>query len=352
MKKEKLDQKLEIAKTHAISKGGNCLSTEYINNGSPMSWSCSNPDHKEWNATYKKVVCCGTWCPQCSREIAKVKMQAPKLTPEQRLDIAHSYAKEKGGECLTYTPTNHKEPLTWKCENEQHPAWAALHDSVVKLGSWCPQCGITQRADSRTNKEALEIAKAHAQAKGGECLSNEYISARNNLTWKCGNPEHSVWQSWYDTVIRQGHWCPQCSNERNISETRVRTIFEISFDQEFPNIKPVWNINPWTNKLLELDGYCEQFNIAFEYDGEHHTEIDPYRVGRKLNGLLYQKFKDEQKKKNCVKQGITLINIPAIAKVDINNQEAFLQHVILNCNRQGLYLTLNQQQLSNIKEKF
>ena len=282
MKKEKLDQKLEIAKTHAISKGGNCLSTEYINNGSPMSWSCSNPDHKEWNATYKKVVCCGTWCPQCSREVARIKMQSPKLSAEQRLVIAHNHAKEKGG----------------------------------------------------------------------ECLSNEYVSARDYLTWKCSNPEHTTWLSWYDTVIRQGHWCPQCANESNISENRVRAIFEVSFGHKFPNSKPEWNINPWTNKPLELDGYCKEFNLAFEYDGEHHFEIDPYNTDRKKNGLIYQQFKDEQKRKNCRKKGITLINIPYIPTHKLNNQQDVLQHVIASCMRFGLSLTFTEKQLQQIKEKF
>ncbi|WP_241170381.1 hypothetical protein [Serratia marcescens] len=352
MKKEKLEQKLEIAKQHAQKQGGNCLSNEYVNNSSLMLWSCGNHEHKEWTATYKKVVCCGTWCPRCSKEIASIKMQSPKLTAEQRLVIAHNHAKEKGGVCLTNEPRKQKQPLTWKCENEQHQTWTALHDSVVKLNSWCPECGITQRADSRTNKEALKIAKEHAQSKGGECLSNEYVSARDYLTWKCSNPEHTTWLSWYDTVIRQGHWCPQCANETNISESRVRTIFEVSFGQKFPNTKPEWNMNPWTNKPLELDGYCKEFNIAFEYDGEHHFEIDPYNTNRKMNGLIYQKFKDEQKRKNCRSKGITLINIPCIPNGNLNNQKHVLQYVIEICMKYGLTLTFTEQQLEKIKEKF
>lgn len=352
MKQEKLEQKLEAAKQHAQKQGGNCLSTEYINNGSPMSWSCSNPEHKEWNATYKKVVCCGTWCPQCSREVARIKMQSQKLSAEQRLVIAHNHAKAKGGTCLTEQPAHAKQPLTWKCGNDEHKPWQAIHDAVVKLGSWCPDCGITQRGQSRINTNALEIAKEYAINHGGQCLSTQYMKARDYLVWKCNNKEHKPWESWYDTVIRQGTWCPQCAAENNISESRVRAIFEVFFGKPFPTVRPAWNVNPWTYQLLELDGYCAEFNIAFEHDGEHHNELVGYFGKTQLNELTYQKFKDHQKRKNCLRQGIFLVNIPIVNRNKVHDFNAVLNNVIESCKKRGFDMSFTEKQLQQIKEKF
>jgi len=349
MKKEKLEQKLEKAKQHAINRGGNCFSNEYTNNSASMIWSCSNPEHKEWNSTYKKVVCCGTWCPECSRENARTKMQSPKQTAEQRLEIAKAYAMSKGGFCLTDTPTNAKQALKWKCSSEEHPAWTALYNSVVKLNSWCPECGKTQRAESRTNKDALSIAKAHATEMGGYCLSTDYFSARDYLQWKCSHEAHPTWYAWYDTVIRQGHWCPECSNTKNISENRVRAFFEEFFGKKFPSIRPTWNINPWTGNLLELDGYCKEFNLAFEHDGEHHFEVIR---GKKPYDLTYQKFKDHQKKKNCQRQGILLINIPIVPHGYRNDFDYMFSNIVKSCESHGLEFKPTKEQLRNVKERF
>lgn len=74
------------------------------------------------------------------------------------------------------------------------------------------------------------------------------------------------------------------------------------FGRPFPT-KPAWNKNPWTNSRLELDGYCEEFNIAFEFDGEHHFELTR---DKKVKDLTYQKFKDEQKRKIAMQMALLL----------------------------------------------
>jgi hypothetical protein len=49
--------------------------------------------------------------------------------------------------------------------------------------------------------------------------------------------------------------------KKNVSENRTRLIFEAFFCKPFPKQRPKWNVNPWTNRLLELDGFCQEFNI-------------------------------------------------------------------------------------------
>jgi len=59
------EKQLERAKQHAISKDGECLSTEYKNSERNLVWKCSNSSHKEWCATFSNVIYKGSWCSEC-----------------------------------------------------------------------------------------------------------------------------------------------------------------------------------------------------------------------------------------------------------------------------------------------
>ena len=68
IKNKNIEKRINIAKQHAIKKGGKCLSEEYDGANKKMLWKCHNINHQEWNATYSKVLSDGSWCPQCARE--------------------------------------------------------------------------------------------------------------------------------------------------------------------------------------------------------------------------------------------------------------------------------------------
>lgn len=60
---------------------------------------------------------------------------------------------------------------------------------------------------------------------------------------------------------------------------------------------------------MELDFYIPELSIGFEYQGEQH-----YRVlgasGDSVEPLDLQRNRDQQKKEQCQKLGITLIAVP------------------------------------------
>ena len=60
-----------------------------------------------------------------------------------------------------------------------------------------------------------------------------------------------------------------------------------------------------SNRVMELDIYLPNEKLAFEYQGEHHYS-DIYSLGNKW----IQKQKDEEKRKLCAENDITLIEIP------------------------------------------
>lgn len=56
------------AHEHAKKNGGQCLSTEYINARTHMTWKCSNSEHKSWSAIFNQVVKHKKWCSACKKE--------------------------------------------------------------------------------------------------------------------------------------------------------------------------------------------------------------------------------------------------------------------------------------------
>lgn len=59
------EEKLEMAKKHAESRDGKCLSTEYVNSHSRMKWECKNGH--QWETRFSKVIFENTWCPKCKK---------------------------------------------------------------------------------------------------------------------------------------------------------------------------------------------------------------------------------------------------------------------------------------------
>ena len=91
------------------------------------------------------------------------------------------------------------------------------------------------------------------------------------------------------------------SNKEEFSETEKKLayefvenlkdnelFFEDYFGMEFPSCWPGW-LNG-----LELDGYCEELDIAFEYNGEQHYKYIPY-FHNKGRTLEMQQLRDKQK---------------------------------------------------------
>lgn len=384
--KEKLISKLEIAKKHALSQKGKCLSTEYINNKNKLEWKCQNIEHNNWFSSYSSIVSNGTWCPECSKEKSNKSTNLKKLS--NNLQKAKEYALSKGGKCLTNIRINGLDKLEWKCNNTEHASWFSLYNNVVNINTWCPECD----KEKRYLNNGLEIAKSHAESKGGQCLSTEYNStlkmewkchnqnhscwfafyaqiinnsswcpecnnekrklsnglekaiayaenkngkclstsyknSRSKLEWKCHNHEHKSWFATYSNVIKNRSWCPECRLDNLIQTTqefRVRKILDYLFKTSFIKTRSLsWNINNKTNHKLELDGYSKELNLAFEFQGRQHFEENIFK-GTSLNII---QERDRSKKENCQNNGVKLIIIEELK--DKKNCQEFFKNILI-----------------------
>lgn len=173
---------IEQMKQFATSKGGKCLSKEYINNNTHLLWEC-NKEH-QWKATPSNILR-GKWCPTCNKH--------PRLT----ISIFTEIARKKRGQCLSTTYINQKTKLTFKCQSGHQ--WDALPNNIQK-GKWCPTC-------KGNRKKTIEDAQLLAQQKQGKCLSTEYVNSKSELQWEC--KDGHIWTANYSTIQR-GSWCPRC----------------------------------------------------------------------------------------------------------------------------------------------
>jgi hypothetical protein len=154
-------RKLKIWQKYAEKKGGKCLSENYPNGTSDMTWMCEKGHI--WDAPTSKIK---YWCPVC------------------RLIYWKKWAENLGGKCLS---TKFSTYLVWQCR-EGH-IW---NMSINKIITWCPEC------------KKIEKWKIYAENKGGKCLSKE-ISYKK-LTWEC-----CIGHIWNASIYKiSKEWCPEC----------------------------------------------------------------------------------------------------------------------------------------------
>lgn len=144
---------------------------------------------------------------------------------------------------------------------------------------------------------------------GGLCLSTEYKNNHTKLSWQCCKGHK--WEAVPNSVKQGGTWCPQCPLK---SEQECRSKFESLIGKPFPKCRPKWL------EGLELDGFCEDYRIAFEYNGRQHYQVVDGWHENGIIDLQDQQKRDAKKADLCEANWVTLIVIP----FDMDDQQTFV----------------------------
>ncbi|WP_143279598.1 hypothetical protein [Burkholderia cenocepacia] len=329
-KTQSLPNGLTIAQETAKTRNGKCLSTEYENIKSVMTWQCEKGHI--WDAPFRSVFHSNRWCRQCSTN---------KQRREGGIELAHNYAKSKNGKCLDEKYVNSYHQMTWQCEHDH--VWKSTFQTVVSHKGWCPYCN-GKTADSEL--DSIEYAKKYAVSRGGECKSTIYKGVNGKLTWKCHDPSHNEWSAIYRSVVKKNTWCPQCKNHNNVNEHRAVKIIEYLLNLRLVKSKPKWNVNKKTGRLLELDGYDDAKKIAVEFQGEQHfmPNVFPYADLRKIQE------RDAQKVINCENNNVKLIRVFILPFKDQGNFNLFMAEIYRAIDEISLAIdkSIDSQVLKNI----
>lgn len=167
-----------------------------------------------------------------------------------------------------------------------------------------------------------------AKNRGGKCLSDKYHRGDSKYKWQC--KEGHIWEASYAQLLYSNSWCPKC----NIffREEICRTTFEQIFETKFITRRFKW-LKSSSNFPMELDGFSEKYNIAFEYQGQQHFQKNFWTTS---NALLDKRILDDKIKIDlCNKRGIYLViitykdnlkNLPLIIKKRLSNLNFNIQN--------------------------
>jgi hypothetical protein len=170
---------------------------------------------------------------------------------------------------------------------------------VIHSGQWCPACWQDRRKPPKPAIPFDTVVKA-VRERGGEIVKvgkdGTWKGSKTRLTVRCAN--NHQWSVDAGNLLYAGSWCPECLNK---GERIVRAIFDATFGGTFLKLEPDWLVSNRGRKL-ELDGYNQERQIAFEYQGPHHWSGDDVIEH------------DIIKRRMCAERGIQLIEVEAIRK--------------------------------------
>jgi hypothetical protein len=191
-KRSRVRHTIEEMQALAASRGGRCLSAQYVDTRTHLEWECAK-GHRWW-ATPASVKNQSSWCGIC----AKKKPRSLRIT----IDDMQTRAGVRGGRCLSEAYKGARTPLEWECAAGHR--WFA-QPKKVKDGVWCPACTVRGRP-----RLLLADIQRLAGDRGGRCLSGEYTGYQAPLEFECA-ADHR----WITTAnsICSGSWCPQCYRE-------------------------------------------------------------------------------------------------------------------------------------------
>jgi len=247
------------------------LSNEYKNNTSKLKIKCDNnhifiTDMKHFKRGHK--------CPECSKN------------KKHTIENIKEYIESLNYKLLSSEYINTLTKLTLQCP-EGHIYLSTY--SNFQQGKRCPVC-------FGTPKKTLENVSKYIEMFGYKVLSTEYITNNTKLKLSCPN-NHTFKMSY--SSFHTGQRCPLCSyiNSGSIPEKEIAEYTKAIYSGEVIENDRTQVKNYFTNYPLELDIYIPKSSKAIEFNGKYWHNND------------YIKWKDEMKRKQCMKRGIDLLVI-------------------------------------------
>jgi hypothetical protein len=263
-------------------------------------------------------ICCSKVCVNKLWYLRKTGKTAEEIQPKNTFESYQRIVLDLGLIFLRIEKNTKQPRMVVKCK-EGHE-WSSSITNLQKTNGGCQKCyGLANRLSLR---EVIEIASI----RGFELMSDTFSSGFEKALFICQKCQYN-WSVSPSNFKR--HQCPGC---RPGIESKVREIFESLTGKKFPSVRPQWLKNPdsKSNGLLQLDGYCEELKLAFEYDGEFHYV--PYWGTNTTSSLKATQLRDKVKDTLCEAFGVSLIRIPYTEKKNLENfiKSNLLQVGILN----------------------
>ena len=251
---------------------------EYINNHTKVCIIC--PEHGEfWQTPANHLNGCD--CPKCKNNF--------KSNTEQFIEKAQQTHCNKYDYSKVKYINNHTKVCIICPEHGEF--WQTPNKHL--RGDNCPFCSLTKKLDkSKFIEKAKEI-----HGNRYDYSKVEYVNNRTKVCIIC--PEHGeFWQTPANHL--KGSNCPKCVENQSKLEKEIRKMLEKENIYYIFQYKTDWLKH---KKLMSIDFYLPDYNIAIECQGEQHFKPIFYFGGEKefKNVQKRDKLKNLLCKKNNVK---------------------------------------------------
>jgi hypothetical protein len=275
---------IDFVRKDIEKRGGTLLSSEYINGSTKIDIRC-NKCFNIWHPVFASIRK-GNWCPICAKAHLSELFRCSFDGVKEEIAI-------RGGTLLSTTYNNDRQKLDIRC-GVCELIWTTDYQHL-RRGHWCINCSASKK---HTIGECNKWALSH----GGECLSTEYISCKQNLVWKCS--EGHIWNATFDNVCR-GKWCPECNigKTQRILKDILQNIFAgHKIEENYKGFN--WLYNKKTKGKQEIDIWIPHIKLAVEYDGEQHFVPVEYFGGKDKFVLTKRRDKLKNKKMKSHKDDV------------------------------------------------
>lgn len=252
-------------------KGGELLSTFYIDAGTEVSVRCS--EGHEWTAKPSALTSTKNpkWCEDCKEE------KEPEPVTIARVQ---KVARSLGGRCLSTGDITGTTILDFECANRH--TWPKEARAVLYFKIWCVACYNMRML-------TIEMMQSIARERGGECLSTTFVDERTHLLWRCAKGHE--WPSSPSSVKHHGSWCAKCNGSNNDIDTIREIAAErggVCLDDVYVNTTTKMHFKCAKDHLLEMDTHSlishETWCRKCYHEGRKVTIDDLNEYARKFNG--------------------------------------------------------------------
>lgn len=295
-------------------RGFKLLDDHYKNNSTKMNVQCKKGH--SFLRSFSKFQRNHIKCPVCYLD-RPMKKKGDILPPQKKkkryktlLEHILKHCNKKGYKYISHT----EEAVEVEC-NSGHQITKTLN-SILQKKHQCQKCAEIQTA-LRCRKPEEEV-KLLAESRG-ETLLDRIFSGNKKNTVKILCKNNHEYSSLFQNY-RKGSGCPKCKFK---NETITRDIIEKLTSKKFPKARPDF-LKYKNKKNLELDGYCKELKLAFEYDGEqHYMRVFTYDNDDTLKSI---QERDKIKDQKCLENGIKLLRVPYFIK----DKEEFIKSWLID----------------------
>ena len=251
----------------------------------------------------------GSGCTKCGYLVTANKLRKSK-------DEFICEAIKIHGDIYDYTEVKYlgaNTNIDIRCKD--HGLFIQTPSSHLNNRSGCPKCVGRNKTTEEFISEAMKV---HGDKYDYTDLIYENSKTKVNIKCKY----HGLFSQNPSNHLK-GCGCPNCSNWKS-ENTMNEILKEIYSENTFKKIKPLWlkYINGYN---LEIDAYCEELKIGFEYQGAQHEKFIPYFHNNNIENFYDQQKRDIWKKEKCKELDIKLICIPS--NYSYQNKEEMKQFI-------------------------